>query len=354
MPDGAISAIGADDPASDWILRPEIHSISLPPQAGALSRILARADVKAIMVRYAGADSRAIKAQAAYKTLCRRVIQARFLAVLSGGALVLPIVTSGVLEKPYSTYLLQAGTVLQYSFLAIALFLAAYLSLRGFFRGWMEARAEAELARAELFDHVMRSDEPAKLGELPLLPLALEYFRRYHLDVQQRYYRGRGVQHARAAGQTRRWRWILRAGGVLALIPLVGTVGAWFGAFSDLPINLNAKELHVTLLAAGLALSALLSSMAAISAMNLDERNAARYQVLDQNLTELSGEELKRARAAAAAGDSIGVRLFVDNVQRLLSAEHQEWIILKKHMARPDQLMDANLDQSGFSGTESS
>ena len=38
-----------------------------------------------------------------------------------------------------------------------------------------------------------------------MLPLKLEYFRRYQLDVRQRYYRGRGTQHKAAAWHNNRW-----------------------------------------------------------------------------------------------------------------------------------------------------
>jgi hypothetical protein len=43
----------------------------------------------------------------------------------------------------------------------------------------MEARAEVELARLALFDQVMEAREEAQPAELPLMPLKIEYYRRY-------------------------------------------------------------------------------------------------------------------------------------------------------------------------------
>ena len=70
----------------------------------------------------------------------------------------------------------------------------------------MKERAIAELARVKLFNDLMEANEEPRNGELPLLPLKLEYFRRYQFDVQRRYYSGRADEHARAAGQGKGWQ----------------------------------------------------------------------------------------------------------------------------------------------------
>lgn len=336
----AIEAIGEDDPGADWILRPEKHADALSPQAGALARVLRQDGIREIKARYATSDARAITAQEKYKRMSRRVIWARLLAILVGGVVVLPLAGSQLLGPETLPRILQAGTVVQYGLLALALFAAAYMSARGFFARWMEARAEAELARLKLFDHVIDADEPANTGEVPLLPPALEYFRRYQLDVQRRYYKGRGMQHLKAAGETKRRRFFLRLGAVLALAPLGMTIAASVG-YLDGALNVfKTPWLQALFLALGTAFSAILGAVAAISSMNLDERNAARYLVTCENLEDLAGEALATARAAAAAGQRDGVRRFVDGVQRLISSEHQEWIVLKNYTGRPDHLVD--------------
>jgi hypothetical protein len=69
----------------------------------------------------------------------------------------------------------------------------------------MNKRAESEIARIELFNRIVHTHETSQGDELPLLPLKLEYFRRYQLDVQRRYYRGRGEQHAAALWRSNWW-----------------------------------------------------------------------------------------------------------------------------------------------------
>ena len=67
----AEAAIGRDDQASDWQLRPELHAAALPAEAGALKRVLERAELKDIVARYRTADTAAVLAQARYKRIGR-------------------------------------------------------------------------------------------------------------------------------------------------------------------------------------------------------------------------------------------------------------------------------------------
>jgi len=91
-------------------------------------------------------------------------------------------------------------------------------------------------------------------------------------------------------------------------------------------------------------ISGALGTIAALSSMNLDERNAARYLVVHENLKDLAGDSLERARQAAARGDEEPVKQFADAVQRLISAEHQEWVVLKTYVKRPEELVGVVLD----------
>jgi hypothetical protein len=233
----------------------------------------------------------------------------------------------------------KAALAVQYVCLAAALGLAAYISVGRLFKRWMEARAEAELARLALFDQVMEAREEARPGELPLLPLKLEYVRRYQLDVQTRYYGGRGEQHRRAAGQSSRVTLLLQILSVLAFLPLFVVAGDFLGL-----ITFDSLLPYFIFLAIGTGVSGVLGALAAFSAMNLDERNAARYLVVHENLKDLSGESLTQAREAAARGDETAVGLFAGAVQRLISSEHQEWIVLRNHIQRPEQMVAVALD----------
>ncbi|MGB0087732.1 MAG: hypothetical protein WBP94_20440, partial [Rhodomicrobiaceae bacterium] len=271
--EAAVAAIGKDDPDSDWNLRPQEHAKSLPPQAGALARVLHSDAVRQIMARFTEADARANAVQAHYKKRSRQAIFARLGAILIGGLFLLPISDAGMA----GAFALKLGLFLQYGCLTIALALAAYLSVRRLFARWMEGRADAELARLALFEMVMTATEPVRDGELPLLPLKLEYFRRYQLDVQTRYYLGRGTQHQHAAGQTKRTVLILNIASVLAFLPLI-VVGAEMVGL----LHFQTLLPYFAFLALGTAISGVLAALAAISSMNLDERNAARYLVVHE------------------------------------------------------------------------
>jgi hypothetical protein len=329
------SVIGKDDPNSDYTLQPEKHADMLLPEAGAFARILRSDALRAIMARYTMHDARAKQAQAVYKKLSRIAIYARLGAVLVGALFLLPLDTSADAGRSALTI----GTALQYVFLGIALIVTAWIGARRSFSRWMEARAEAELARLALFDTVMATSETLGDGELPLLPLKLEYLRRYQLDVQTRYYGQRGAEHQAAAGQNQRYVLLLQILGGLAFAAFLAVGASWIGW---LPLPLDG--LHYLLLAIGTMVSGLFGTLAAISSMNLDERNAARYLVVHDNLKTLGEESLAWAREAAARGDERTVKEFAKSIERLISSEHQEWLELKRYVQKPEDLVGVALD----------
>jgi hypothetical protein len=333
----ARQAIGADDEASDWQLRPEQHAAALPPEAGALARVLRSERIREIMARYTENDQKAVRAQDLYKSRSTLAVWARLGAIIVGAFFLLPL--GSWLSQ--ASGIVTIGTGLQYLCLGVALLVTAYINTAGLFSRWMTARSEAEIARLALFDAVIEAEETPREGELALLPLKLEYLRRYQLDVQIRYYGGRGAQHKQAAGQNRRTVWTLNGLGLLAFAALI-VFGA--DAFGFITLPWAEDGLHYAFLALGTVISGMLGTIAALSAMNLDERNAARYLVVHQNLKDLAGESLDRARAAAAEGDQQTVEQFADAVQRLISAEHQEWIVLRSHIQKPEDMVSVALN----------
>ena len=84
---------------------------------------------------------------------------------------------------------------LSFACLALSILASLWLGWSKPFDIWMRQRAEAETQRIKLFRRVIDAEEQARDGELPLLPLQLEYFRRFQLDVQRLYYDKRGKQH---------------------------------------------------------------------------------------------------------------------------------------------------------------
>jgi hypothetical protein len=335
----AIEAIGRDEPSSDWILKPLEHAAKLPPEAGALKRILERKEHRTTMGQYAEADRNALSAQARYKRAGRIALGASLAATLVGAIFILPP------AQGIPADVRGLATLAEYFLLFVAFLAARYLTFAHPFDLWMKQRATAEIARIRLFNQIMQDGEVARENELPLLPLKLEYFRRYQLEVQRRYYNGRGTQHARAAGHNKAWRSIslaltVAAGCVvvLASLSLLSYLNIELADLLRSIVNfavwLRADDRW--LLAIGVAGSALYGFAAARSLMNLDERNASRYLVTCDNLNYLHATQLDFARKRAAEGNELEVRGFVDRVQSLISSEHQEWVIWREMKPEPD------------------
>jgi len=326
----AVAAIGRDDEGADWQLRPKEHAEGLPPEAGALKRVLERVELKELITRYDGADAAAKSAQARYKRIGRMGLYAATIATLVGAFFLFPL--DSLLTSPVRS----TASALQIFGLIIAFLAARLLALAKPFNAWMQKRAEAEIARVELFNRIVRADQAVHGDEIPLLPLKLEYFRRYQLDVEQRYYRGRGKKHARASWRNNRWLIVssLITGVVVLLAFLLGikTLEAWEFTFPEWLVTLSDRltgpQTNRVMLGLGVTASALYGLGISRSLMDLDERNASRYEITEKNLEFLADTKLAAAREAAASNNAQTVYDFIDEVQALISSEHQEWILL--------------------------
>jgi hypothetical protein len=328
----AAAAIGKGDARVDWLLCPEQHATSLPSEAGALKRLLEQAEFQQIMSRFRAADAAAVAAQTRYKRIGRTGLYAGTLATLLGALFLLPV-EPWLDGRPSSIV-----SVLQTACLIIAFIASRTLAVSKPFDNWMKQRAVAEIARIELFDRVAGAEETPQDGELALLPLKLEYFRRYQLDVQRRYYRGRGTQHRQGVRRNNTWLTASLALTVVSVLLglLVGmhTAAYWLPALQAWsPVWLvdmaNAATKRV-LLALGVLASAFYGLGVARSLMDLDERNASRFLTNAENLDYISETQLVQARQAAADGRQDDVLAFVARVQDIVSSEHKEWLLLSE------------------------
>jgi hypothetical protein len=328
----AQEAVGRDDPDADWKLAPGVHAAALPAQAGPLRRILQHSEIQSIITAFETADKQAVDAQARYKRVARLRLYTGVAATIVGATFILPL-------DEWLRGFLSIPTTIQYSCLAVSIVAALHLIRSKPFDAWMKARAKAEIARVELFKQIMKAvDDAAQPGELALLPLKLEYFRRYQLDVQLRYYQGRGQEHARAAGETARWQRISIAltvlAGAIAVIAAtkflvdLAPVPGWIKDLSRIVQSHLPLWSNKAVLAIGIVASTLFGASISRSLMDLDERNASRYLTTAANLKHLRDAGLEAARADAAAGLIDKVKGFVDTVQDQVSTEHREWILL--------------------------
>ena len=320
----ALSAIG-EDSALDWQLQQETHALSLPPSAGALKRVLERDIFASAVEAYKTNDAAAISSRK------QRVFYAGWAAALS----FISIVCASILLVVFG--LAPSATDPIVTTLSIIIGLSISLSfmlslLEKWFdpaQKWMAGRAVAENARMRLFNEAVAAEEPVKANELPLLPLQLEYYRRYQLDVQKRYYEGRGAKHQSVVRWSTGVRVVALVMVLVAGLPEVSSLAGysstdWLGAAIDPDLE---TRIFVGLSTIGAALQGWL---AARLLMGLDERNAARYMSTAENLIALSGQPLEEARKAASTGDRKAVLGFVALVQEQVSSEHREWISLKQ------------------------
>lgn len=334
----AIASIGIDQP-NDWLLQPELHAAGLGTDARALKEILLQPRISATIDTFRSADEEAKAAQRFYKRLARVSAWSGFGAALLGS-----IVLVAVVMQPLGM-LLAVATGTQAALLLISLGSSLLIGSLQPFEAWMLKRAEAESARASLFNEVMAADTASDARAL--LPLQLEYFRRYQLDVQRHYYHQRGAQHAAAARRAWWWRLIAFLLVVAAAFPVVWSIQGALALPLGYALPSRTETLQRIFLGLGIVAASLQGLLAAFAVMSLDERNAARYRSTAANLDALAGRPLAEARAAAAAAsDGVeeihsareSVLAFVALTQEQISAEHREWIALRK--LAPDLALD--------------
>lgn len=345
----AVAAVGTFEPSVDWKIEPESHADSLPPEAAPLARILRKPVMTDLMEDFRRQDVAAVKAQKTYKRYGRLAIMLNTLAVLVGALALLSGHVLPALDARLNIFPDEGARLIAIGQLVAVggAILAAQLIIRlRPFDKWMKSRAEAENTRLALFETVIGMDEDIRDGELPLLPLQFEYFRRYQLETQRDYYTGRGAQHERAATtrETRGEIFSLIAAFAaapasvffLALVggdPMIGLPQVLENLEASLKENPYINEgLYFT----GIVASALLSMQTALSLLSQDRRNASRYKMVGSNLDYLYKSYLAKARAAAAAGDREAVLEFISTVNSQISSEHMEWIALQNSSPRPD------------------
>lgn len=356
--EAAIHAIGDFKPLEDWRIDPDSHAAAMPREAETLREVLLRPDLTDLMARFRTADARAGDEQKRYKRYGRLAIALNTFAAITGAvALFTGAVLSGDLAGQPLAAAAQTGAawlpIMQIALIVGALVSAQVVIRLQPFDKWMKSRAEAEIVRNELFWRVLTAHEnPSVRGPIPLLPLQLEYYRRYHLQTQLAYYAQRGGQHKNAAeGQrTRAGLYTVVAAFVAAPLPFL--FAAFFGenaaiaetlggTFLERPMAYANQWLSSPLLNEGFALAgvvagALLAGSEASRLLSQDTRNASRYAATYENLRFLTNRYLPAAREAAAMGDHESVLAFVAAVNEQISAEHKEWILLQEESAMPE------------------
>ena len=338
--------IGAEDADADWILRPEKHCelIADKIKAGPLLRILSRDDLKNIIETYNREDQAAIHCQERTKKWGRISIYATLWAVLIGALFLLPWPewsTDIWLLDMIAPGLKTTGLGLEILAIVVTFLAGWWVKHKQFYKHWQEHRAEAEHQRLKIFNAVMAADEQVRSGEEALLPLKLEYFRRFLLDEQMRYYSGRGNQHKEGSLRSLYWKIFSKtiyltvaALAVVSFLSIVQAQGwfemAWFARLQErIPWLLDlGRVAEQSLAGLGVITSAIYTASTALARLDMDEHNATRYLNTAGNLETLAGVALDNARQAARTGQTDDVLAFVEQVHSQISTEHQQWRLI--------------------------
>jgi len=185
--------------------------------------------------------------------------------------------------------------------LLLQMFSLALLSLVTYYRTtartyfkWQSEVAKAQLAQKNSFEAVVRAKPAHPEAGLPLLPLQLEYFRRFQLDRQRLRSGYQAKALAKAAG-LEGWRRYVNIALVLAAFASIAyVVMAVRGE-----ITVPGGDLAKISFARGIIVCALFGAIVSRSYINKDEADAHRYLAIKERLDALAGEPLQYARQAA-------------------------------------------------------
>jgi hypothetical protein len=211
---------------------------------------------------------------------------------------------------------------------ATGAFLTQRLKQQNMLQRWMVSRADAETQRQAYFERVVLVEEPGGNAGIPLAVLQLEYFRRFQLDVQLRYYDDKQRKARRAADRT-----IAYAAGA-----------TFFGALSTGLAGLlgSGNPDWAGLAALGILGTSLASYSAVREAIGQDARNAARFEQTRVALRDLYAH-LDEVRDAVASGNRAALHEFVTAAHDNLSLEHRQWLreaeLAHNGLARLEQVL---------------
>ena len=356
----AQEAVGVSNPEVDWNPDPaeQINLLADKEASGALVRSLEDEAVNEQFLEYKEYDKSALKWQAKDAKFTKIKITAILMVTIIGAAYLLPIPFVGDSSSSFS-YKTVRGCLGEYPValailkvvvimgIIIQFFAAQWSDLRNYHGKWVSNRAQAELKRFEIIDSVVNSKESVKSGELPLLPLQLEYFRRFLMKSQEHYFIGKQKEHFTELMGSKKRYWSLKGTkyiivfiAAMLAVPtfLIITQKAGYLPLKSMndyiqnfkyisPFSHYAEQ---ALLGFGIIVSAYHSYMIMKNKENQHERNAREYAKMAYFLEGQLAEPLDQARKDVEAGKSERVHTYITNIKEVLNREHEEWKILRK------------------------
>lgn len=343
----AEAAIGEED-GNDWKLEPLTHAESLPPEAARLKAVLGQERIKTHMKAYKRYDEEAETMQKRYR-FWRKILRLLVFLAAVAGLLALGVYWyGGRIEGVWYRGRLSDEVLALLLLHAVLVGVIGYMALRfrvQDWRGrWKDARAQAELRRVAIFAEACKPNPAAATAEvtaapgvtlLDLAPLQLAYFRRYQLDVQLNYLRGRGAQLRKVKATPTGLTWSAMAVAVVSVLLaiLLGLSLAAEQGFGVPVWLMSVLRPEIASVAPILLPLLLISSFYAVR-VNVDPsedaQNGLRFEALYENLDYLKQHGYAAAQRAAEAGDLTLVQKFIDLVHDRMRAEAEGWIRLSK------------------------
>ena len=290
----------------DYRLDLQSHEERYRDIAPQLTALFATATSRSAVMSYTRFDGAALEAQHSYR---------RAMALTNFGALLTSIFGAAAMAWTILGTSLPVFERLSFgaTLLSIAAALTAASGAAGLYwlrhgrllEGWMGKRAEAETHRVHYFEDILaRAAEASTDTAL----LALEYFRRYHFDVQRSYYFHRARAHEKSAGVT------------LA----VGAAGAFLATLSSF-VSIGADGAMQAISAVGICGAAIGAYAIGREQMTQDRRNAERY-FRTYSALEAITTKLDAVRLSVETGTPEAARAFATAVNEQVSNEHRQWL----------------------------
>ncbi|MDA0301833.1 MAG: hypothetical protein O2822_04840 [Chloroflexi bacterium] len=303
----AVSVIGSDG-SDDYVLTPTGHSTRYETTAPGLVALLRSTAATIAAEEFERADAIALDAQRQFRRVAGQANLVGMLAAWLSAAVLLAALLDAAGPVLLATGI--GGSVVG----AYGVFLMQRLRQQHLLQRWMTARAEAEEFRHRYFEVVTLTppQNDVAAGAPSTSMLQLEYFRRYQLDVQSRYYDIRQRQHQRSSDRT--ITYAAAAAFTAALSTgLAGLLGA--GEGTD----------WAGLAALGIVGASIATYAGVRESITQDSRNAERYGRTRAALREVH-THLDEVREAVSHGNRAALEEFVAAVHEHLSVEHRQWL----------------------------
>jgi hypothetical protein len=283
----------------------------LSPAAPDLARVLRQSSIEQCALRFDQLDAEAAHAQARFHRLSALATWTIFAATIAAAimAAVTPFLSgtsrflSDVSAASLGFFSATAGGIS-----AMTLFQIERSQL---LQRWITTRARAEMERVRYFERVVDVVARREAGNLSLALKTLEYFQRFQLAVQSRYYASRTGVHRSSADRS---VWI---GAIGALVVALGSGVAGLGATFDPRLGALAGLGLI-----GAALGAVASRREEI---RQDQRNASRYESAARDLSSVV-EQHSAVQDAVARGEMDTFAAYVRAAHERISLEHRQWV----------------------------